>query len=206
MRVVGLAGLLLALAQAQAPEVGGPPMPYVDHGACPFECCTYRDWIAETGFQAGDSWVADGAGRRKPAFKIVKGERVTAMSGIVITKQPGIVRIVKPGEIEVYSRRLPQSPAEKIPLAPGERLYLFTNQGEGYMSGWFKGRHLESFDTSGFAAAEDCGKRKGGCVGIIDSPPQPEWWVKLRNRQGAIGWVQMPKGFTPSFDRMDACG
>jgi hypothetical protein len=204
MKVVGLAGLLLALNQA--PDVGGPPMPYVDHGACPFECCTYRDWIAETGFQAVDTWIADGAGRRKPAFKIVKGERVTAMSGIVITRQAGIVRIVKPGVIDVYSQRFPRAPAEKITLAPDERLYLFTNHGEGYMSGWLRGRILESFDTFGFGAAEDCGKLKGGCVGIVETRPQAEWWVKLRNRQGAIGWVQMPKGFTPSFDKMDGCG
>ena len=132
MRTVGIVGLLLALNQT--PDAGAPPMPYVDHGACPFECCMYRDWVAEVGFQAVDSWMAHGAGKRKPAFKIAKGERVTAMSGVVITTQPGVVRVVKPGEIEVYSRLLPTLPAEKIRLTPGERVYVFTSQGEGYVS------------------------------------------------------------------------
>jgi hypothetical protein len=205
MRIAGMVGLLLALNQA--PDNGAPRMPYVDQGACPFECCTYRDWVAEAGFQAVDFWTADGAGKRKPAFKIVKGERVTAMSGVVLTTQPGVVRMIKPGEIEVYSKRLPQTPAEKIRLSEGDRLYIFTSQGEGYVSGWFKGRVLESFDTFGFAPAADCDKLKGGCVGIVERRPESEWWVKVRNRQGAIGWVRMPaKPFTPGFDKMDACG
>ncbi|MEO8726313.1 MAG: hypothetical protein ABI383_09320, partial [Acidobacteriaceae bacterium] len=24
-----------------------PPSPYIDHGVCPFECCTYRNWQAK---------------------------------------------------------------------------------------------------------------------------------------------------------------
>jgi hypothetical protein len=205
MRIAGMVGLMLALNQA--PDSGAPAMPYVDQGACPFECCTYRDWVAEAGFQAVDYWMADGAGKRKPSFKIVKGERVTAMTGVVLTTQPGVVRIVKPGEIEVYSKRLPRAPAEKIRLSEGDRLYLFTNQGEGYVSGWFRGRVLESFDTVGFAPAADCDKLTGGCVGIVERRPESEWWVKVRNRQGAIGWLLIPKGFSAlSFDKMDGCG
>ena len=58
MRTAAITGLLLALTQT--PHSGAPPMPYIDQGACPFECCTYRDWVAEAGFQAVEFWMADG--------------------------------------------------------------------------------------------------------------------------------------------------
>ena len=210
LRMLLAASALLADGAAipgGAGQAAEPVLPYEDEGACPFECCTYRDWIAEAGFQAFGSRIPDGAGRRKPAFKIAKGERVTALSGVVITTQAGVVRIVKPGVIDVYSKRLPKAPRVSIAVTPGDRVYLFTNQGEGYMSGWFDGRILESFDTASMGPAEACANYKGGCLGIVERRPQSEWWVKVRNRAGAIGWVLIPKGFSaPSFDKMDACG
>ncbi len=203
MNLLAILGLILAAAQPPA----APPVPYVDEGACPFECCTYRDWIAEAPFQAVAYWKPDGAGRRKPVFKIAKGERVTAMSGVVVTTRAGEARITRDAVLEVYSTRFPQAPREKVTLASGDRVFLLTTQGEGYMSGWYKGRLLESFDTAEIGPADGCAKRKGGCIGILESRPESVWWVKVRNRQGAIGWVEIPKGFsTPSFGRMDACG
>ena len=40
--VVGLAFTAIAMAQPQS----GPPIPYEDPGACPFEGWVYRDWQA----------------------------------------------------------------------------------------------------------------------------------------------------------------
>ena len=39
--------MVLALGAASgvfASPVDGPVLPYYDRGACPFECCTYRQW------------------------------------------------------------------------------------------------------------------------------------------------------------------
>src|SRR6476661_2097404 len=36
--------LLLSVLAANVRAQDGPPMPYIDKGACPFECCTYRQW------------------------------------------------------------------------------------------------------------------------------------------------------------------
>ena len=203
MKLIAVLGFVLVAIQ----EPATPPLPYFDHGACPFECCTYRDWVAEAKHQAVDSYLADGAGRRKPVFTVAKGERVTAMSGVVITRRAGEVRVIRAGTIEVYSSRFPHGPREQIAVAPGDRLFLLTNHGEGYMSGWYKGRLLESFDTAEMGAADGCAKRKGGCLGILERTAEAEWWVKIRNRRGAIGWVLIPKEFgKPSFDRMDSCG
>ena len=201
--LLAMVGLTLAVAQAPA----APTLPYVDAGACPFECCIYRDWVAEAPFQAVEYWSPDGSGRRKPVFGIAKGERVTAMSGVVITTRAGEARVTRAATIVVYSKRFPKAPREHVALAVDDRLFLLTSQGEGYMSGWHKGRLLESFDTADIGSADECAKRKNGCIGILERTPESEWWVKVRNRTGAIGWVLIPKGFTePSFDRMDSCG
>ncbi len=99
MNLLAMLGLILAAAQPPA----APPVPYVDEGACPFECCTYRDWIAEAPFQAVAYWRPDGADRRKPVFSIAKGERVTAMSGVVVTTRAGEARITSDAVLDVYA-------------------------------------------------------------------------------------------------------
>ena len=38
---------LLMTAVSASGEEGVHPSVYVDEGACPFECCTYREWRVE---------------------------------------------------------------------------------------------------------------------------------------------------------------
>jgi hypothetical protein len=47
----------------------------------------------------GGTRVARG-GKPKPVFTITVGDRVTAMSGVVVTSQAGVVRLVKPFTLE----------------------------------------------------------------------------------------------------------
>src|SRR5215467_7396489 len=68
-----------------------PPMPYNDFGACPFECCHYGEWTALKPLIARQTNQA----RSAVAFQIKIGERVTALTGIVITLKPGTVRMQK---------------------------------------------------------------------------------------------------------------
>ncbi len=39
-----LVAIALALLPAVATGADSPPAKYIDKGACPFECCTYRAW------------------------------------------------------------------------------------------------------------------------------------------------------------------
>src|ERR1700752_1151768 len=144
MKAMGALAVLVMLVQSLGN--GEPTMPYYDFGACPFECCTYRDWVATAPVQAVGSHTRTPS-TQTLAFNIAKGETVTGMTGVVITNKAGVVRITKPIQLDVSSRRFPNL-SERVTLAPGDRLYLFTSQGEGYMSGWFKGRVLESFDAT----------------------------------------------------------
>jgi hypothetical protein len=66
-------------------------MPFEDVGACPFEGCVYREWIA-------NSPVAVRSERRAGApvaFTLSEGDRVRAITGIVVTIRPGRVQFRK---------------------------------------------------------------------------------------------------------------
>lgn len=63
-------------------------LPYLDAGACPFECCTYRQWIANK-----DTVLSKNMSDNSPvAFRIKKGGKVTGLTGVVITTKAGQVR------------------------------------------------------------------------------------------------------------------
>jgi hypothetical protein len=58
-----------------SPSSAVPPSPYIDVGACPFECCVYRDWRAE-----GKVALFDHPDGRKMG-ELDQGEWVTALTG-----------------------------------------------------------------------------------------------------------------------------
>lgn len=160
---------LATVAAAQSP----PPAPYSDRGACPFECCTYRRWTVDKA-----TAVRSAMNDRSPvAFRLRAGERVRGITGLVITSQPGIADALK------------NTVQDGVRIARGGRIYLYTNLGEGFMKGWFKGRFFQAevLDSELFK---------------IVRQPKSVWWVKIRNREGKIGWSREPE----HFGNMDQCG
>lgn len=171
LAAIFVAGVALA-AQAQ----GGPRLPYSDAGACPFECCTYRNWTANKDTTIY-SQMRDGSAR---AFIARKGETVRGVTGVVITTRAGIATVTANTTI---------GPRNNIRVRKGETLYLLTYQGEGFFKVWYKGRvitDVEIDDTK------------------IKATRQPEstWWVKIRNKRGQVGWSRLPD----NFDNKDQCG
>ena len=146
----------------------GPPVPYVDKGACPFECCTYREWNVEkpTSVRASMSDTAP------VSFRLKAGEKVFGMTGVVITTQPGIVRALKAAVIGENG----------VPIKKGEQFYVLTNLGEGFTKIWFKGRIYqgEPYDDATFKFIRET---------------KSIWWVKIKNRAGRIGWSRQPENF-----------
>jgi len=146
----------------------GPPVPYVDKGACPFECCTYREWnvIKPTLVRASMSDTAP------ISFRLKAGEKVFGMTGVVITTRPGIMRAIKAASI-----------GEKdLPIRKGEQFYVLTNLGEGFAKVWFKGKIFqgEPYDDSRFEFMRQA---------------KSIWWVKVKNRAGRIGWSRQAENF-----------
>jgi hypothetical protein len=76
-------------------------------------------------------------------------------------------------------REIPQTQ-----IKPGDTFYLLHYQGEGVWKIWFRGK-TENVDES------------------FDNVPQPkaEWWVKVRKRDGVVGWTLSDRHFL----HQDAC-
>ena len=165
--------IVLGLWTTSALAQSRPPTPYYDRGACPFECCTYRQWTVDKATTVRASMRDSSA----VAFRLRKGEKVRGLTGVVITTQAGIANVVKPVEDSTW----------RIPA--GERVYLLTNQGEGYVKVWYKGRIFsdEVLNTELFR---------------IEQQPRSVWWVKVRNSRGKVGWSRQPE----NFGNMDECG
>jgi hypothetical protein len=121
-----------------------------------------------------------------------KGQRVTAVTGIVITK-PGKIRLLHPIQIPGVGT-----------LAPQNDIYILTYRGEGYWKIWLQGKLIDSVQLTGrnFPLAIACGTRDQACkkkletqfigpiVGEVTEAPEAAWWIQIRDNTGRVGWVQ----------------
>ena len=178
--------LLVALVRTGVSSM--PHEPYLDWGACPFECCKYGRWVATKDVRSFSSRTA---GSPKPVV-VRKGERVVAQIGVVVTTRLG--RMVATRPIQLGEGR------KRVAVPEGAIFYVLHYWGEGYFAYWYNGetysdpRYLEP--TSGEPRSiEGSGAR-------LLQTPEWEWWVRIRTRTGRIAWVQGNGG----FDGADACG
>ena len=146
----------------------GPPLPFEDAGACPFEGCTYRAWTTNMPVRVLTERRQDAP----VAFELPRGARVTAVTGVVVTVVPGIVELTQPAEVDTGQGT--------VAMKAGEVFYLLTYQGEGYGKAWINGRVYTDVDLSAF-------KPKRGATAI--------WWVQVRNARGQVGWTHHPEAF-----------
>ncbi len=166
-----------------------PQLPYLDRGACPFECCTYRRWSVEKDtvvYKQRDT----GSGM---AFRVRKGEHVTGVTGIVVT--------VKPGKVEVKrARSIGQD--RKVRVKAGDILYVLHYMGEGYFKVWFRGKtYDEELPAPPDLVSKTPAPREDADFRVV-SEPDAVWWVQVKNGRGQIGWTKQ----TDHFGNMDACG
>ena len=178
-----LVAVVAALLPGVATSADSPPAMYIDKGACPFECCTYRAWNA----------TADTVVHAKP------------------DKNAQVVGLVKAGAIveaitgEVHSR--PVAFVVKKPHAeytPGDVLWVYTYLGEGHFKVWRSGAMHEEdlgFSPHGGSPGARCENREQ-CWGEIKNELKSSWWVKVRSKEGWEGWSNEPE----HFGNKDACG
>lgn len=173
--------ILVALALGPAQNADAPKLPYIDRDVCPFECCQYGEWTAGPSQRAYKSTGKESG----LAFTIRPGEKVQALTGVVITRKAGIVIVRK--ETRFYDVTVPA----------GAKLYVLHRSGEGVALFWYKGG-----THSGELYAEEVHKASAKRPWDVQSLPETEWWVKVRNQHGGMGWLLNPRGFRG----MDACG
>jgi hypothetical protein len=177
-----LAALLLAAASAYPQSK--PPTQYVDKGACPFECCTYRRWKAVRTTIA----YASADKRSKPIGKFKAGTNVVAITGEVRTV---------PGKF-VISKNYKK-------YKPGDVLWVYTPIGEGFYKVWFNGKMYEEeldFMIGPFEQSFPGCEETPECWGKLEREMRVEWWVKIRTRGGLVGWTDQ----ADNFDNKDSCG
>ena len=153
-----------------------------DVGACPFECCTFREWTVEADTQLHARPVV-----KSPVIASAKkGSKVLGITGTVVVTKPGEFQVRTPG-VDGY--------------AVGDSVWVYTQLGEGYFKTWHKGdwdRLEAAFMYEGATSCED----DHTCWGVRKSFPKSVWWVKVKNQRGLIGWTKDHL----NFGNLDSCG
>ncbi len=178
--------LLLLLGQ---PTVPRPIVPHDSVGACPFECCEYREWTVE---RDTDILSARHASARV-AFRVHAGDTVKALTGVVVTTKLGRVVVRKPIEVGTL---------HPTTVTPGAEILVLHYIGEGYWRYWLRGYFDEDQIPDSQGGCRDETGREGPCPIELAEEPETTWWVKVRSRSGKEGWTQE----VGRFGGMDACG
>jgi hypothetical protein len=173
--------ILITLALGPGQNSGAPKLPFTDPGVCPFECCQYGEWTARSSYRVHTTSHLGAS----VAFAIHPGEKVQALTGVVITRRAGIVIVRK------------QTTFGDVTVPAGEKLFVLHRLGEGVAFFWYKGA-----THSAELYADDVHRGSAQYPWDVVSVPETEWWVKTKNQRGATGWLLNPRG----FGGMDACG
>lgn len=156
---------------------------YVDAGACPFECCVYREWntLKNTLVLKVPTQKSEIVG------KIIAGTRVNAVTGEVHTR-PGKFRVKR----------------DSGPYKRGHTIWVYTYLGEGHFKVWFNGKtYEESLDFSPYGGTSGRRCERGRyCFGELEKELEFTWWVKVKGPGGIAGWTDRPD----HFGNKDACG
>lgn len=190
---------ILALALAiiiplAAYAQNSPPLPYEDAGACPFECCTYREWIANK-----TTPIHRTRNNSSPVvFTVNSRERVRGVTGVVITTKAGEIKITRSIAIQDYTGSQGTNTARTIQARSGDIIYLLTPLGEGAYKAWFKGKLIVINALDVMEANQRGSAGAGARIPAVTNT----WWVQIRNTQGQSGWTDRPG----NFDNKDACG
>jgi hypothetical protein len=115
--------LLISFSTAHSADELKPPNIYVDNGACPFECCTYREWVART-----DLTLLDSPDGKKVVAQIKKGEKVLAITGEIHSVP---LQIVSPHDYPDAG------------VKAGDTIYILHYEGEGFWKVWHDGELVE---------------------------------------------------------------
>jgi hypothetical protein len=121
-------------------------------------------------------------------FRVKRGEKVAALTGVVVTSQLGVAVVT-------------DATSPNRGMKPGDRLDVLHHVGEGHWKFWFNGQFGEDqIDTR-----EVCRQRRAPappCEFEMATSPQTEWWAHIRAADGREGWAKVEG----NFGNLDACG
>jgi len=183
-----------------------PALPYLDWNACPFEGCVYRQWTARKALTVYDNWKPP----RRAVAEVSPGERVEAITGVVITFRPGVIRM---------DRALPAQN-----LKAGDIILTYAYRGEGCYAAWVHGRYEPEFEVpmARWPASSACivngscamdrsaecflqcvggpGCMGAECAATVTDLGQKVWWGKVKLASGRSGWIQVDPAALDGID------
>ena len=157
------------------------PIPFESEGACPFECCVYRTWDVRSATEIRAARKADAP----VAFTLKPGEKVEALTGVVVVTRPG--RALAPRDTTIEGLGA---------VRAGEELSVLHPLGEGFWLVWHDGK-------KGSAEIARPPDRPGPWQPQLHEIARPDylWWVQVRGKAGQ-GWTDLPE----NFGNKDRCG
>jgi hypothetical protein len=178
---------LLVVGACGRTRQAGPAIPFDEPGACPFQCCTYREWSVDWGTDIRTDKRDDAP----VAFHVELNDTVTAVTGVVTTTKAG--RATASRQVNVGTNHMP--------VAAGQPIYLLRNVGSGDWKIWIDGKTDEQYIGSPAYCAS--GKQTSDeCALTVIEQPEIVWWVQIRDAQGREGWTRE----VDHFGNIDACG
>ena len=173
-----------------------PPEPHVERGVCPFECCTYRDWTADSTIRV----YREEGSRAAVALLLARGDTFQAVTGNVHIVRLGIVRMRRPYTVFSETDARPPNVLDTIPLGVNDTAYVLSYRGEGYYDVWIRG---QVHAVAAFWDDRRLYPRPTGTPGVLVQEPDERWWVQIRTRDGRTGWILMSEA---AVSGADACG
>lgn len=176
---------LLALG-AITPAMAAAPEELLDRDVCPFECCSYGDWIV----LGNTPLFASPEPTATTIAQLHKDDHVIGLTGDVYVQQPGRVVVTRP-----YT-----SNESRQHYAAGDELWVYTYQGEGFYKVWFADRFYS--EEIPFMAGWDSCEEDDICWGKVVQTPKSHWHVQIKSNDGVKGWSHRPD----LFGNKDTCG
>jgi hypothetical protein len=183
---LSMALIVVVLLAGVAVSEDKPPPIYVDVGACPFECCTYRMWTVNEGttlWNAPDGNAVVGSLR--------KGDSVQGLTGEVISK-PLAVK----ADHNIPAVSAGQSvDAPDISIRKGDTFYVLHYDGEGYWKVWLHGKIALVHESAMIQKTQPRPKATWLVIGKDMPHPKADWWVKVKDAKGNVGWALSEQNF-----------
>jgi hypothetical protein len=170
-----------------------PAMP-IELAGCTVQCCSYGTWVASS------RAIARRRARRssETAFVISRGDTVTALTGHLSVTSPGIVVFTAPHTVEAFEVAGGSAKPARLHLRAGDTLFVISFGADSTDALlWRRGRTFFVDDDLAVYAIH---------VATPDAPynvmalPTIEWWARVRNGSGRLGWVRNPTSFEGSND------
>ncbi len=190
-KIISIIVILLSANLATAEiDADKPTIPYFDWGACPFECCTYKEWTA----QRDVNIYKDRSEKSQISFRVKNGQSVRGLTGVVITTAYGMTKIIKPLQFGYTA----DSKSPLLSLKPGDVVYTLHYEGEGSDVFWYKGKTY----SDQIAVPDNAwGTPPNSQAVKVLSRPKTEWWAQVQDMDGHVGWTKE----TDAFAHIDAC-